>query len=146
VLIAISAEEYYRKAANLRSQGLVEQCEALLRRAINMQTIVIDEFPTSDEVPHARCWMGRYYRELGDYQSSINMFQRVVDQHPDFVFVWEAYYCVGINYESLVEKGLLDSSEAEAKIRAAYQHLLASYPDCPRAEYARDWVSQHGAQ
>jgi len=145
-VISMIAEGYYGQGKNLRSQGLTEQSEAFLRKAISTHTRVINQFSSSDEVPHACCWMGRYYRELGDYQNSIDMFQRVVDQYPDFVFVWEALYCVGINYESLLEEGLLDSSEAEAKIRAAYQQLLQRYPDCPRAEYARDWVSQHGAQ
>ena len=39
------------------------------------------------------------------------------------------------------ESGLISKSEAEAKIGAAYQQLLDSYPDCPAAAYAQSWMN-----
>jgi hypothetical protein len=37
---------------------------------------------------------------------------------------------------------VISKSEANAKTKAAYEQLLANYPDCKAATAAQNWLSQ----
>lgn len=86
---------------------------------------------------------GNLYRQLDKYQKSILCHQRVVANCPDHEYAWNAQYTIGLNYEILKKSEAISVSEADTKIRAAYEQLLARYPDCPGAAHAREWLNLH---
>ena len=67
------------------------------------------------------------------------------DDYPEDSLVWNAQFLIGRNYEELLKSGLISASEAEPKIRAAYEQLLGMYPDCPAAKIARLWLDVHNS-
>jgi TolA-binding protein len=145
-VIYMVAKEYYLQANRLENEGLAEQSRSHLQKAISIYEALINEFPNCDEVPDAYCWIGQFYRQLGDYQKSIESCQKVVDDYPDFRFVWDALRTVGLNYIKLKEAGVISESEADAKTKAAFEKLLEEYPTCPAAKYAADWLNEHNAK
>ncbi len=86
---------------------------------------------------------GNLYRQIGKYQKSILCHQKVVDDCPDYEYAWYAQYTIGLNYEILKKSEAISASEADTKIRAAYEQLLARYPNCPGAAHAREWLNLH---
>lgn len=85
---------------------------------------------------------GECYRRLGKYEKSIECYQRVVDDCPDYEYACNALSMVGHNYEKLIELGAISEAEGVPKIKAVYEQLLEKYPDCEAAEYARHWLSR----
>ena len=107
----------------------------------------MNELPASiDATPHACCYAGDCYRKLGEYEKSIEYYERIVDDYSGDRMAWNALFLVGLNYEELKKSGSLWKSEADLKIKAAYQQLLEKYPDCKAAGHARRWLSRHNSK
>jgi len=89
-------------------------------------------------------YAGDCYRQLSKYEKSIACYQRAVDGCPNFKHAAQAQSFVASCYKELKKSGLLKESQANKKIRAAYERLLEKYPTCLEAEIARLWLAQHG--
>lgn len=137
------AVEYHMKAYRLMNKGLTEQAEGCFRKAALVFERVADEFPSAGEVPKALRSGGDCYRQLERYDESTLFFQKVVDTYPNFETAWNALFTIGRNYEGLKESGAIPKSEADLKIKAAYEQLLERYPSCPGTEHARRWLSRY---
>jgi len=90
-------------------------------------------------------YAGDCYRKLDKYKKSIQCYERIVDNCPQPYMCWSALFMVGYNYEEMKKSGLISASEADPKIRAAYEQVVEKYPDCPAAKHARWWLSRHPA-
>ena len=137
------AEQYCVKANQLETQGLVEQGRQYVQKAIAVYETVVSEFSGSTATPEACYLAGNHYRKLGEYEKSTQYYQKVVDDYSGYRLAWSARFMIGRNYEELKESGALSKSEADAKIKAAYQQLLEKYPNCKAAKIARRWLSYH---
>jgi len=147
VIFAVG-ENYYLKAKEYEEQNLVDEAKENFRKAITVWNKLIIQFPNSEDTPDACNYSADCYNRLGEYQESINSYKKVVDDYPDCPHTWQALRMIGQNYENLKHLGRLPTSEADLKIKAAYEQLLLqNYPRCsePEAEYIKGWIKQYNA-
>ncbi|MCK4256880.1 tetratricopeptide repeat protein, partial [candidate division WOR-3 bacterium] len=81
-----------------------------------------------------------YYR-LGEYEKAAQCYQKVVDNWSDYSSAGNAQFLIGFGYEKLKTLGAISGSEANPKIKEAYERLLEKYPDCKAAKAARRWLN-----
>jgi len=139
------AEQYYIKAGQLEKEGLAYQAQVHFQKAIAIYEMVINELPASTATAEACYLAGNYYRKLGEYEKSTEYYQTVVDGYSGYRMAWNALFLIGRNYENLEKSGAIPKSEAEPKIKVAYEQLLEKYPDCKAAKIARRWLSRHNS-
>ena len=140
------AEPYWNKALRLEGEGLQGQAKDYFRKALRIAEIAKDKCPNYVESADTLYWTGVCYRALGNYEKTIECFQKVVDNWPDFRHAGEALFLVGVSYENLKEQGLVSTSEADLKLKVTYEHLLKRYPACAGAEHARYWLSRYNSK
>ncbi|MHC4154168.1 MAG: tetratricopeptide repeat protein [Planctomycetota bacterium] len=140
------AVQYHLKAYRLENEGLESQAMGCFREAAATFQKVIDRFPRSVVIPRVCRSAGDCYRKLGEYEESIRCYHKIVDDHPGFETAWHALFLVGRNYEDLKKSGAIAKSEADVKIKAAYEQLLEKYPSCPGVRHARRWLSRYGSK
>jgi tetratricopeptide (TPR) repeat protein len=140
--IIIVGEQYYKQGLSKEDAGLADQAKDHFQKAVKIWDRLINELPDSASVPEACCWAGDCYLKLGKYQESIQRFQKVVDNYPQYKNAGHAQFMVGRCFEGLKDTGAVEKSVADAKIKAAYQQVIQNYPDCPAAEYVRNWLSR----
>jgi len=138
-----ASEQFYARALEVKSKGLDSQAKDYFQKAVTIWEIGVNKLPNFAVLPGSCCWAGDSYRELGEYEKSIACFEKVISDHPDYEFVWHALFTIGQNYESLGQSGSISQSEAETKIKAAYQLVLEKYPGCPVAEYVQSWMANN---
>ena len=136
------AEQYYVKAGQLEEQGLVDEARQHIQKAIAIYERAINEFPGS-AAAEACYLVGNHYRKSGEYEKSAQYYQKVADEYSGYRMAWNAQFMIGWNYEKLKESGALSESEADAKIRTAYQQVVERYPDCKAVNIAQSWLSHH---
>ena len=86
---------------------------------------------SADYTPRAYwCSAVVYSQELGECTKGIEYYQHILDNWPDYKYVWYAQFLLGRYYEKLQKTGALPKSEAEAKIDGAYEAVIEEYPDC----------------
>jgi tetratricopeptide (TPR) repeat protein len=141
--LSLIGEEYYIKAFDLDGKGQTAAARECLQKAIPIWEKVVNEHPASGVEPQVCCWLGDSYERMGNFQKSNGYFQKIVDSYPAHEMVWNALLKIGRNYEALLKTGILSKSEAEPKIRAAYQQIIDKYPDCAAVNYARKWLSRN---
>jgi len=71
-----------------------------------------------------------YRRHLGDYEKALEYGQKVVNKWPDYQHAWHAQLRIAHSYKRMKNKGIITASEAEPKIKQAYEALVENYPDC----------------
>jgi TolA-binding protein len=137
-------EKYYTKAFKYEKQGLKAEAIDCFRRALTVWEKIITQLPPSaPNTARAYSFAADCYRRLGQHQKAIEYYQRVVDDWPDHEYAWNALFRVGRTYENLKTLGITSKSEADPKIKAAYEQLLKKYPDCKAARIARRWLTSH---
>jgi len=137
---------YHLKAYHLANQEADGNAGTCFQQAARLFDRVVDEFPGADILPRALRSAGDCYKKLGNYEKSIGRYQKLVDDYPQFETSWNALFLVGQNYEALKESGALEDSQADAKIKAAYEQLVQQYPACSWVEYARNWLNHQNSQ
>ena len=141
----VVGEQYYQQGRVKERQGEDGEARDCFQRVVTVWETWLNKLPGSAVSPSSCCWTGDSYQKLGEYEKSTECFQKVVSAHPDYQFAWHAIFSIGRNYESLEESGLISKSEAEPRIKAAYQQVLENYPDCPPAEKAQAWLTRHNS-
>jgi TolA-binding protein len=140
--ILATGEMCYREGLSKESAGLEVQAKDRFEKAVQMWEKLINQFPDSYSVPEACCWAGDcYFEKLNKYEDAIRCFQKVVDNYPTYQHAWHAQFMIGRSFEVLKDAGVVDKSEADAKIKAAYEKVIRNYPDCSAAGYADNWLS-----
>jgi len=133
----------YNRASQLEKDNLFDQSRYYFRKVVEIWQTITQRFAASVITPESCCWAGDSYRKLGEYGKSTECFQRVVDNHAGYKHIWHALFTMGLNYESLKEAGAISQSQADLKIKAAYQQVLENYPGCPAAEYVQSWMANN---
>ncbi len=137
------AEQYYVKAFQLQKESSHIQAAECFQAAAEIWESVINEFPGFRLAPDAYCWVGDCYNKLGQYEKSIEYYQKLFEDHSLYHMGWHARLMIGRNYQSLKKAGLISSSQADAGTRTAYQQLLDNWPNCKAAGTASYWLSSH---
>ena len=145
-IAGFTATDYYRRASEYQSQGLESQAADYFQRAAAKADIVLSASDNSRIHPSIYNVMGDCYRRLGQYAKSIQCYQKVVDDHRKFKRAWHAQFMIGRNYQSMAKEGLIAKSEAKIQIKAAYQQLTESYPDCKAAKVAQRWLNRNNSK
>jgi len=138
------AEPYYDEALRKETEGLDNQAKDSFQKALAIYEMVKNRVPGYVATADTLCWTGACYRALGEYEKSIECYQKVVDDYPSYHMAWNALFLVGRNYEELKKSGAISPSEADPKIKAAYQQLLEKYPDSKPSAIAQNWLNKNG--
>ena len=125
------------------NEGLTDKSMDCFGKAAGLFERTVNDFPGCEPAAKAYRSAGDCYRKLGEYNKSIHWYQKVVDEYPNFETAWNALFLVGRNYEELEKSAAIAESEADVKIKAAYEKLLRDYPRCKAAKYAGFWLSRH---
>jgi tetratricopeptide (TPR) repeat protein len=124
--------------------GLPESALQDYRKAIEILELVIRKLPADPvETPVAYRVAGESYQQIGQLDKTIECYQYVCDHWPQHPYAWNLQYLIGRSYESLKASGALPSSEADPKIKAAYEQVLAKYPNCRAAQPARNRLARY---
>jgi tetratricopeptide (TPR) repeat protein len=138
----------------LDKDTFTEASRECFRTAVGLFEKVVSDFPTASFLitrhqnttsAEACCYAGDAYSRLEDPIRSLACFQKVLDNYPAYVFAWHAQFMVGRNYEKMEELGLMSKTEADPKIKAAYEQLLEKYPTCQAARYSQEWLDQYNS-
>jgi len=90
--------------------------------------------------------VGGWYGRMGKFDEAVGCYQKIVDDYPGHRRAEHTQYLIGLQYELMKGKGLISESEADTKIKAAYEKLLEKYPTCPEAEYVQRWIVSYNSQ
>jgi TolA-binding protein len=141
-----TAEGYYRRACKVQDGGDKIAAKKLFDKTLQTLDIVNTSFSASEEVPNACFLAGDCYRRLGDYQKSIEFYQKVVDRYPSYNRAGRALFMVGRNLENMQTLDLVSGPEVDKAITAAYKRLLKDYPNCDTVKLAESWLNQHNSK
>jgi len=135
-------EQYHAMALQLENDGQTADSGQCLQKAVAVWEIVIDDLPSCRAKAMAYDFAAESYYRLGNFQKAIDYYQQLISNWPGYEYAWNAQFHLGRSYEKLLKAGLISQSEADGKIRVAYQKLVADYPDCKPAKYARRWLAR----
>ena len=107
-----------------------------------LETVIRKLPPNAIDTPIACHMAGESYQQIGQPQKAIECYQRVCDNWPAYAYAWHLQYLIGRTYEGLKEAGTIAPSDADPKIKAAYENLVAKYPACPAAKPARSRLAR----
>jgi len=139
----IIGEWFYKDGLSQEKDGLKDEAKGNFERAVKVWDRVINELPDSNLIPEACCWAGDCYYKLNKFDESLQRFQKVINNYPEYKFAGHAQFEIGHNYLKMAESGLMAVSEAQTRTRLAYEQLLRKYPTCKDAPAARIWLYQH---
>ncbi len=128
------AELYQVKSRNFEKQGLAKQSQDSLANAATIWEMIISKAPSSSNAEDAYGLLGNYYYQTGNYSKSLQCYEKIAEGD------WNAQFMIGRNYEAMKKVGTMPGTEADGKIKEAYEQLLAKYPDCQAAKHARKWL------
>jgi ankyrin repeat protein len=98
------AEGYFEKANELRK---VADYEA----AITEYNNVISALPNSKIAQDARYWIGQSYFEMGQYDSALSAFQKLLDEYPDSPISESTKLMIERVQQAKMGKSLLEATE-----------------------------------
>ncbi len=137
------AEQFYIKAFESEKIGLAAQTVDYLTRATTIWEKVINEFGEKADMSEECCWTAESYKKLNKYDKAVVFYQKLLNKYPQHKMAWNAQFMTGYCYEALTASGKLTETETEGKTKEAYGKLLEKYPNCPAAEHAKAWLSEH---
>lgn len=142
--IVLAADGYYDQARLEEEKGRIEQANQYYLKAIAECERVRTQFPFIPyTTPESWYFTGVCYARMGQHETALEYYRKVVNDWPKFDHAWDALFKIGRVYESLRESGAMSRSEANPKIRAAYQQLVEEYPGCNAVKAAQQWLSRH---
>ncbi|MHC4643152.1 MAG: LamG-like jellyroll fold domain-containing protein [Planctomycetota bacterium] len=136
-------ERYYNIALHNKNKGLTAESEENLLEAIAIWERIITELPSSHITPEAYFLSAEGYRELDEQVKAAEYYQKVVDGWPNFKYSWHAQFLVARIYKRLKSSGSVSESEANSKIKAAYERILQDYPNSSAVHDALKWLNRH---
>lgn len=139
-------ERFYNKALDLERTGQGGSAGTYLRKAIKGWEAIVTRLPETAHVTK-EAWQlaGDCYRRLGEHQEAVVCYEHIVKTWPSSEMAWNAQYLIGYSYERLKRGGAVPREEADAIIEAVYVQLLETYPDCPAAKAANNWLKRNAA-
>ena len=126
----------------LEKPGSIEQARELYGNAAAVWDIVINQLPRSSSTPEACRYAAACYANLAEYDKANACCQKVIDSYLSYRMRWNMIFMAGRNYEKMKKAGTIPTAQADSQTRAMYERLLAEYPNCQAADYARKWLNQ----
>ena len=126
-----------------QDRQMSEKAKESLQKAISKWEGMIAQFPNAPRTAQAHNLIGECCYQLGQYEKAIEYFQKTVDDFPDYENAWVAQNRITKIYKFMMRDGLMPVPEAEAAVKAAYEKLIANFPDCPIAGPARNWITRY---
>jgi len=125
-------------AQTVREQGRPEAVKDYCRRAIEKWQTTIHELPPAPRYTEQAWYFTGvvYRRHLREPEKALQYYQKIVEQWPDYEYVWSAQSMIALCYETLARSGQMTAQEAEPKIEQAYEAVLERYPGGPLTERA----------
>ncbi len=130
------AELYQVKSREFDKQGNSAESQTSLARAAAIWEMIISKAPSSSNAEEAYGLLGNYYYQAGNYSKSVQCYEKIAESD------WNVQFMIGRNYEAMKKAGTMPGAEADSKTKAAYEQLLAKYPDCQAAKHARKWLGR----
>jgi TolA-binding protein len=123
-------EKYYELARWHRNREYEDDWRACLQRATSIWKRIVYDLPRGDYSQEACYFTGRCYHELGEYETAIEHYDKVVSEWPNDKRACEAQYQIVLSYHELRMKGAMPLKEAVRKKREAVKKLVTEYPGC----------------
>ena len=118
----------------------IEVCSPVLEDLFDLKK-VLDVFKSDSKIKVDACYASAdTLRHLGDFKKSADIYQSFVTAWPQDHRSADAQLLVGRCYEDLLKAGLITAKDANVKIKAAYENVLANYPDSNGAKIAKRWL------
>jgi tetratricopeptide (TPR) repeat protein len=105
-----------------------EAADNLYEKAFQAYKDVYEKFPESGRVGDAVARMANFYYQKKDYARAVDVFESVLDKHPDANFLDVILF----NYGRCLYR-----LDRKREARAQFDHLLAEFPDSTLAQEAR---------
>jgi TolA-binding protein len=136
------AEGYWEKAfmESRRDRQMTDLTKEHLRKALAMWEGMITQFPNAPKAALAHHLAGECCYRLSQYKKAIEFFQKTVEKWPDYENAWLAQNRMAKVYKFMLRDGILPEQEAVAAMKAAFEKLIAKFPDCPAAKHAHEWL------
>ena len=138
--------QYYIQACRMEDEDQAGQSAQLYQNAITAWGLPREQSQSYKSGRYAWYLSGRCHKKLGDYENAIECCEKVVADWPECKWACDAQFTVGHCYEKMAKEGVMSKSEAEPKIRAAYQSLVENYPGCDASRPAQDWLNRHSTE
>jgi len=136
-------EQYWIQALSYDRAGVSDKANEYYRKALAVWERIIKDLPPSIITAQAYHMAGECYRYFGQNEKAIEYYKTVVDKWPDYQYAWLTQNRIAKIYRWLVATGVMSEPEGQDAIKVAYERLLTSYPDCPVAQVARDWLNDY---
>jgi tetratricopeptide (TPR) repeat protein len=141
--ILLIAEEYLRIAMLSDHHGEGAVAEQNYVKSLKLFTEIIQEMPESNYLPHAYYMAGHCHVNLLQYAQGVEYYQKVVDDWPNFGHARSAQTLAGSYIVSMKKGGELTAEEANPRIQAAFENVLANYKN-PESYTYRHALQQLG--
>ncbi len=142
--IILCGERYFARASQERNSGSAAASKEDFARALGIFKKIIERLPACTTTPYAYYYSAVCYDELGEYEKAIECYKTIVEVYPDYYMAWNAQFMVGYDYKRMLKAGRISESQARPQIKAAYQKVLANYPDCKAVKLAKKWLGRNG--
>jgi tetratricopeptide (TPR) repeat protein len=141
-------EQYREQALSERRQAghgkdLNAKSIAYFKKALAVWERIIKELPPSITTAQAYHLSAESYRYLGQHEKAIEYYNKILDNWPEYGYPGQIQFMVGHTYEYLKKTGAIPASEADPKIKAAYERIIQEYPDCKAVPAARNWLENY---
>jgi len=123
--------ECYEQMARAASANNPAAGAQQMDRAFNEYKKVFDNFPESGRVGEAVAKMAEHYVRQKDYARAIDIFESVLNDHPDAKFLDVILFHYG---------GCLVRLDRKAEARKQFDQLIADFPESPLAANAKKIV------
>ncbi len=133
-------EETYYMAKEVHSDGDKETANEYFARAIGVWQKSINKLPPCEDIIKACYYSAVAYQRMRQLEKAIEYFKKVVTSWPNNELTWYSLFSTGQIYQLMAIEKIIPSSQAKALAKAAYQQILDNCPNCPNAEYARNWL------
>jgi hypothetical protein len=138
--------EYYMRGFLGDREGLPRTRDAYMQAAIPILEKITSEVAEPSVKAHAVLLSGDCHLGLGEYENAAWCYERIVSEWGDWEYGGTAQYRIGYSYERMKKAGQMAAAEADARIRVAFERVVAEYPECAAVKAAWDWLSYNAIQ
>ncbi len=132
-----------KKGNELVDAGEADQAGRYFAKAAIVYEKVSNDFASTGFAPQACYYAGDCYRKIGQYQKSADCYEKTANDYGGSRQAKHSLFMTAHNYEKMKKAGLVSKSQADTKIREAYEQLVAEYPDYKLAGRAGKWLSRN---
>ena len=123
-----TATTLHNLASLLNALGAYDEAKPLYERAFEAYKRVYEQFPDSGRVGDSVAKMANFYYQRKDYARAIDVFENVLDEHPDANFLDVILF----NYGRCLYR-----LDRKPEARKKFDILISDFPESPLASEAK---------